>query len=288
MPPGWPATPTAATRRGWAWPAATSTATGRLDLAVTNFYGESTTSLQATSAAASSPSHTPPSAWPHPSRYLLGFGIAFLDANNDGRLDLPTANGHVNDLRPRYPLRDARPALAGHRRGRTLIDVSDQRRRPLARSTAGPRTGRRRPRQRRPRRPADRRRRTSRWPTSTTGPRAGHFVTLRLEGTASNRDAVGAGVVIVGRRPAPHRLAHRRRQLPVGRRPAAPLRPGQHNRVDRSRCPGPPDGSIASGRSAPTPATCYAREMQRPGHWPATTGRHGALPKKPRDHREVS
>ena len=34
---------------------------------------------------------------------MLGFGAAFLDANNDGRLDLATANGHVNDYRPAVP-----------------------------------------------------------------------------------------------------------------------------------------------------------------------------------------
>ena len=66
-------------------------------------------------AAASSPTRPRPSASAAPSRFLLGFGIAFLDANNDGRLDLATANGHVNDLRPEYPLRDARPAPARRR-----------------------------------------------------------------------------------------------------------------------------------------------------------------------------
>ena len=58
-----------------------------------------------------------------PSRYRLGFGIAFLDVNNDGRLDLATANGHVDDIRPGIPFADAAPSsssapgtAAAHRR----------------------------------------------------------------------------------------------------------------------------------------------------------------------------
>ena len=38
-----------------------------------------------------------------PTRRLLGFGVAFLDVNNDGWLDLLSANGHVLDSRPTYP-----------------------------------------------------------------------------------------------------------------------------------------------------------------------------------------
>src|SRR5689334_23725532 len=75
---------------------------GLIDLAVTNFYGESTTFyrnlgggqfIDRTAAAGISTA----------TRYLLGFGTSFLDANNDGKLDLATANGHVNDLRPHVP-----------------------------------------------------------------------------------------------------------------------------------------------------------------------------------------
>ena len=54
-------------------------------------------------------------AWPPPSRSLLGFGVAFLDSNNDGRLDLATANGHVNDLRPTFPYAMPAQLLAGAR-----------------------------------------------------------------------------------------------------------------------------------------------------------------------------
>ena len=89
---------------------------GRLDLAVTNFYGESTTLLPQPGAGPLRRPHGRGRAWRPPSRYLLGFGVAFLDANNDGRLDLLTANGHVNDHRPLVPLRDAAAALPGRAR----------------------------------------------------------------------------------------------------------------------------------------------------------------------------
>ena len=107
---------------------------GRLDLAVTNFYGESTTLLPEPRAAASSPTDTAAVGLAAASRYLLGFGIAFLDANNDGRLDLVTANGHVNDFRPDVPY--AMPAqllLGGPAAG--LTDVSDR----AGAAVAGPR-----------------------------------------------------------------------------------------------------------------------------------------------------
>ena len=75
---------------------------GLLDLVVTNFYGESTT-LFHNLGQGLFVDHTAAAGLAAPSRYLLGFGVAFLDADNDGRLDLMTANGHVNDLRPQFP-----------------------------------------------------------------------------------------------------------------------------------------------------------------------------------------
>ena len=53
-----------------------------------------------------------------PTRPLLGFGIAFFDANNDGWLDLISANGHVNDHRPVFPWRMPTQLLLGTPRGR--------------------------------------------------------------------------------------------------------------------------------------------------------------------------
>ena len=75
---------------------------GRPDLLVTNFYGEASTLYQNLGGGLFS-DRTAESGLGIATRYLLGFGTAFLDFDNDGRLDLITANGHVNDNRPFYP-----------------------------------------------------------------------------------------------------------------------------------------------------------------------------------------
>ena len=95
---------------------------GRPDLAVTNFFGEST-SLYHNLGSGLFADWTAAVGLAAPSRYLLGFGIAFLDANNDGRLDLLTANGHVGDYRPDIPYAMPARFLIGGERGR-LTDVS--------------------------------------------------------------------------------------------------------------------------------------------------------------------
>ena len=97
---------------------------GRIDLAVTNFFGESTTFYRNLGGGHFG-DHTALVGLVASSRGLLGFGIAFLDANCDGRLDLVTANGHVNDLRPNYPYRMPAQLLLGGPAGR-LTDVSDR------------------------------------------------------------------------------------------------------------------------------------------------------------------
>ena len=141
-----------------------------------------------------SPTRPPPSAWPPPSRYLLGFGIAFLDANNDGRLDLATANGHVNDFRPDVPY--AMPAqLLARRRRAAGWSTSPTRPAPpwqVPRIGRGLAVG-----------DLDNDGRVDLLILSQNEPlayfhnqgRGGHWLTLRLEGTASNRDAIGARVV---------------------------------------------------------------------------------------------
>ena len=204
---------------------------GRLDLAVTNFYGESTTFYQ-NLGAGQFVDRTAAIGLAAPSRNLLGFGTAFFDANNDGRLDLATANGHVNDIRPNCSLRHARATAPGRgrrpahrrvrragapwqvlRRGRGLAvgDLDNDGRLDLLIVAEGE-------------------------PLAyfhNQGP-AGHFVTLQLEGAATElqpRCRRRTRHPHRGR-PPPGRPAVRRRQLPVGERPSASLRPG---RVDPHR-----------------------------------------------------
>ena len=118
-------------RPAWASPAATSTATaGPTWPSPTSTASRPRSS--ATWAAACSPTRRPPSAWPRPAGTCLGFGIAFLDVNNDGRLDLATANGHVNDYRPDLPY--AMPAQLMARHGRTPDRRLASRRSPLGQS----------------------------------------------------------------------------------------------------------------------------------------------------------
>jgi predicted Zn-dependent protease len=166
---------------------------GRADLAVTNFYGESTTFYQNLGAGqfADRTSAVGLAA----TRHVLGFGIAFFDADNDGRLDLAQANGHVNDYRPSIPF--AMPAQLFLGNGGRLEDVS----RSAGACWQVPRLGRglavgdldndgK----------VDLLVVASGQPVAyfhNRGP-ARHFITLQLEGAAprSNRDAVGARVTL--------------------------------------------------------------------------------------------
>jgi hypothetical protein len=179
---------------------------GRPDLAVTNYYGESTTFFRNLGRGLFA-DHTVRIGLAAPSRKLLGFGIAFLDGNNDGRLDLISTNGHVSDYRPAFPWTMPIQILAGGPDGR-LTDVS---------SRAGP-----------PFEPLHLGRGLTAGDVDNDGlmdtvvlsqneplvylhnrtAGAGHWVTIRLEGVRSNRDGVGARVELMagGRRQVAQRI----------------------------------------------------------------------------------
>ena len=166
---------------------------GRPDLAVTNYYGESTTLFRNLGRCLFG-DNTVATGLAAPSRNLLGFGIAFLDADNDGRLDLISANGHVSDYRPAFPWTMPIQLLVGAAGGR-LTDVS---------AGAGP-----------PFQPLHLGRGLAAGDLDNDGridavvvcqneppvllhnrTAGGHRVTIQLEGTRSNRDGVGARVMI--------------------------------------------------------------------------------------------
>src|SRR5262249_16086539 len=95
---------------------------GRPDLAVTNFLWESPTLFRHLGAGTFA-DQSSRAGVKVPSRLLLGFGALFFDGNNDGWLDLATANGHVNDHRPVLPYAMPAQIYAGDCHGH-LTDVS--------------------------------------------------------------------------------------------------------------------------------------------------------------------
>jgi len=95
-----------------------------LDLAVTNYFGESTTFYRNLGGGLFA-DHTALVGLLGPSRPLLGFGIAFPEVDNDGWLDVLSSNGHVQDSRPRIPWDMPLQLMMGGPGGH-LIDVSDR------------------------------------------------------------------------------------------------------------------------------------------------------------------
>jgi hypothetical protein len=95
---------------------------GQIDLAVTNFFGESTCFYRNLGRGDFADKSAAVGLLA-PTRPLLGFGVGLVDVNNDGRLDLLSANGHVNDFRPSAPYAMPPQLLLG-RSGGTLVDVS--------------------------------------------------------------------------------------------------------------------------------------------------------------------
>ena len=262
MPRGSRPTPPAAIKRAWAWRAATSTVTASADLAVTNFYGESTTFFQDLGHGVFA-DRTAALGLAAPSRSKLGFGIAFLDANNDGRLDLLTANGHVTDYRPEFAYTMPAQLLIGDGR-RRLTDISDRAGPPfqalhLGRGLA---IG-----------DLDNDGRTDALLVAADEPLVllhnvtdgGHSLTLRLEGTASNRDAVGARVTLTALgagRSSPDSAAAATCRRPIPGSMSDWAGPGVPN---SSRSPGRRDALIATATSSPIEPTCSVKARPRQG-----------------------
>ena len=178
----------------------------RPDLAVTNYYGESTTLFRNLGGNLFADS-TSALGLATPTRNLLGFGLAFLDANNDGRIDLISANGHVSDYPPVFPWKMPIQLLTGGTDGR-LTDASAGAGEPfrvphLGRGLA---TG-----------DLDNDGRIDAIVQCQNEPLVylrnntagdGHWLMLRLEGVRSNRDGIGARVLVEagGRRQVHHRF----------------------------------------------------------------------------------
>jgi len=162
---------------------------GLPDILVTNFYGETSTyyhnlgdGLFADRTAASGLGAA--------TRYLLGFGTALFDYDNDGILDSLTTNGHVNDNRPFFPYAMPALLLAGTREGR-FLNVSEH----AGGVWSAPHVGRGLAVG-----DLDNDGRIDAVILPQNEPliflrnrtESGHWLTLQLEGTTSNRDAVGA------------------------------------------------------------------------------------------------
>ncbi len=167
---------------------------GRIDLGVTNFINQSTT-LYHNHGGGFFSDRSITTGLAVATRLVLGFGLAALDANNDGRLDLVQANGHVGDFRPSLPYAMRPQLFLGDKAGR-LIDVSDRAGPPwqIRRLGRGLTVG-----------DLDNDGRLDVVIVSMNDPIAllhnetpsgDHFLTLSLEGTSSNRDAVGARVAV--------------------------------------------------------------------------------------------
>ena len=166
---------------------------GHSDLVVTNYYGESSTFYQNLGGGQFT-DRTSAFGLASPSRYRLGFGIAFLDADADGRLDLLTVNGHLSDEGGRTPYAMPAQLFLTDSRGR-LVDIGAAAGPPflVPRVGRGLAIG-----------DLDNDGRLDAVIVDNRGPAAylhnegpaARSIAIRLQGTTSNRDATGARVTV--------------------------------------------------------------------------------------------
>ena len=172
---------------------------GRLDLLTTNFHNESNTLYQQQVGGIFTDA-TQVAGLYRPSLKMLGFGTQFLDANLDGILDLIVSNGHIDDLSDlgmpyqmppqcfqgtsdgvfqSLPAESLGPYFCDNYLGRGLARLDwnrDGRPDALVTHLDAPVA----------------------LLTNCT-PATGNFITLKLTGVESSRDAIGASVTIVTR-----------------------------------------------------------------------------------------
>ncbi|WP_165226704.1 FG-GAP-like repeat-containing protein [Aquisphaera insulae] len=96
---------------------------GLPDLAVTNFFNEYTT-LYLNRGGGVFADASDEAGLAVATRHRLGFGLSFLDVDNDGHLDLASANGHVDDFRPEVPFQMPSQLLMGTGKGR-FVDATE-------------------------------------------------------------------------------------------------------------------------------------------------------------------
>jgi hypothetical protein len=164
------------------------------DLLVNNLHGEGSTFYRNLGGGLFA-DNSGPTGVLQATRYLTGFGVVAFDATNSGRLEVATANGHVNDFRPLHPY--AMPCrLLEVGRGGRVVDVSERAGAPwsVPRLGRGLAAG-----------DLDNDGLVDLVVVSQDEPlayfhnktaRAGHFLTLLLEGSASNRDGIGARITV--------------------------------------------------------------------------------------------
>jgi hypothetical protein len=175
-------------------------ADGRPDLLVTALKGE-TFPLYVNDGASMFHDATHAARLAGPTGQRSGWGVALADLDNDGRPDIATANAHVNDRIDQFEATAyAEPNSVLLNRGGSFEDVTAKAGAGLARTAAAHRglvaadldgDGR-----------------LDLVTTSLGGPieiwknagPSGHWLGLRLRGTRSNRDALGALVIVDGRR----------------------------------------------------------------------------------------
>jgi len=166
---------------------------GKPDLGVTNGYNESTR-LYKNLGGGMFADQTSALGVTAPTRFLVGFGVAFLDYDADGRLDMISANGNLNDARPYQPFPIPVHLMAGGPGGR-MTDVSSAAGPPwsVPRMGRGLAIG-----------DLDNDGKTDAVIVSENEPLAyfhnktegGRSITLQLLGQKSNRDGIGARVVV--------------------------------------------------------------------------------------------